>query len=635
MTIVGIDLGTGNSCVSIWNPALQRPEIITNEFGDSTFPSVVYIHSETKDVFVGHAKYLPGRIEDYSVFSEIKRLIGRRLSPELVTLFPGLRLSESSSGLLLIDTPLGPQTPEDLSALVLQRAKSVYTNYFSLSPESPVKAVITVPAYFNDTQRQATRRAAELAGIETVRIINEPTAASLAYGFRSPLSSQEQTLVVIDIGSGTTDLTVLSLCDDYLFDVLSTGGNTQLGGFDIDQAIASLFFPQWKTQLTPKQQRKLLVECERAKCALSTPAQTQVRICIECFDPVSGLDWSATLSRSKLESCVLESFASKVIQPLDGLLADAKRTRQEVSGLVLVGGSSRIPLVRRRIEEYFGKSVPSGCSSGSDAAFSPDHAIAYGAGIQAAILAGVQNETLDQILLSDIIPLSIGIETEGGVMSVILPRNTKIPTRKEKVFAPVRKSLETSVDIRVYEGERQLVKYNHYLGSFSFPLRTKEKRVHVQFTVDENGILEISVHEEYASHLKETKVVKPTIEMLKEESVAGLDQNEVFYLRDQVVCERNAALSRLEHFCKETIQNGIYSRIFEVDETDEMAFVKTRLLDTLEFISNQSEDSGNDPQTDTKEYNDRYNALHALVNKLYFAPGALTKGSTLLSDLDK
>lgn len=636
MTIVGIDLGTGNSCVSVWNSALQRPEIITNEFGDSTFPSVVYIHSVTKDVFVGHAKYLPGPLEDYSVFSEIKRLIGRRLTPALAAQFPSLCLSEDSvSGLLLIETPLGLKTPEELSALVLARAKQLFTSYFSFF-DSPLKAVITVPAYFNDAQRQATRRAADLAGIETVRIINEPTAASLAYGFRTPLSVQEQILVVIDIGSGTTDLTVLSLCDDYLFDVLATGGNTQLGGFDIDQAIAALFFPQWKSTLSSKHQRKLLAECERAKCALSNGQSLQVQLCIDCFGQ-DGTDWSASLSKSKLESCILESFASRVIRPLDQLLKDAGQTREQVSGIVLVGGSSWIPLVRKRIEEYFGKSVPKFTST--DLAFSPDHAIAYGAGIQAAILDGVQNSTLDKILLSDIIPLSIGIETEGGHMSVILPRNTKIPTRKEKVFAPIRKSLETSVDICVYEGERQLVKYNHYLGSFSFPLRTNEKRVHVQFSVDENGILEISIHEEYASHLKETKVIKPSIEMAKADSVASLEQNEAFYMYDQIVLERNTALSRLEHLCKETIQNGIYSRIFEVDETDEMDYIKQQLLETLEFVAisylQPQTPELNDLRSEIKEYTTRYDRLYALINKMYFAPGALTKGQTMLSDLKK
>jgi molecular chaperone DnaK (HSP70) len=651
---VGIDLGTGNSCVSKWNANSRQVEIIPDENGETILPSVIYIHKSTGDIKIGKEKYIPCGVSEYKRFSGIKRLIGRNWSdPETqleIAQVPFKVVCGSGDGddddTLLIETPIGFKTPIEMSALILEKIKQNVNAYFGRcsTANQQFNAVITVPAYFNDTQRQSTKCAAVLAGINVIRIINEPTAASLAYGFKTKQAEKDENLVVIDIGSGTTDITVLTLTTDYMFDILATGGNTRLGGIDIDCMLYDRLLP---CNLVMQKKEKLLKECERAKCVLSQPNVKSATLYIEC-GLAGGADWTFDLSRAKFEN-IISPFFPKLLKPLDQILADAKLQKIDIDHILLVGGTSRIPKIHQVIEEYFcGKKITA--TNHSEFAYSPDHAIAYGAGLQAALLQNAYNNdaTLSQFILSDIIPLSIGIETEGGLLSIVLPRNTKIPARMHKMFAPTKGTLETSVDVRIYEGERRIARYNHFLGAFSFPLRTLQKRILVEFTVDEDGILVILVSEDESSNKKQ-HIVKPNIQMTKIKAETQITLNEDFYTFDNLVAENASARTDLELLCKQTIQNGICNKIFGTDQSIQMTKVKQKLYDILKAIQfvdeaeadpeaeaeveitttpDTSVENRTEIQEETAEFLAMYAELHTLVNSLY------TKKETYTGDAE-
>ena len=673
--------------MSAWDPDSNQIKIIPNEFGDTILPSVIYIHKETKEVSIGKEKYLSSPLSEYAVFSGIKRLIGYKwydpnLQAELSQVpFPVVcGGNNQTQDQVFIETPLGLKTPIEMSSMVLAKIKSMVEAYYSsldskggVKPE--VHAVVTVPAYFNDSQRLSTKRAAELAGLYVIRMINEPTAASLAYGFRTPINTSktnETTLVVIDIGSGTTDITLLTLTNDYTFDIQATSGDTRLGGKDIDFLLYTfftekVFTPKQKSEIaqSEKKKRKLVRACDIAKCTLSSTNSVQLNI--ECLFSESNPDWSYQLTRSKFEN-IAAPFFKRLVDPLDQIFGSENKIkgsqhhcydRSLIDCILLVGGSSRIPKVHYLVETYFGKPVT--ITDHSDFAYSPDHAIAYGAGIQATVLADSDqfqkytqdHPTLSQILLSDIIPLSIGIETEGGLMNIILPRNTKIPTCKHKTFVPAiggELSVVSNVDVSVYEGERRLAKYNHFLGEFLFPLKTQQKRIHVEFNVDENGLLVVIVTEdETRNTLRRT--IKPTIQMSKSSAGINIDQNEMFYKYDQLVAENVQERLRLEVLCKQTIQNGIYNGAFD-EEEDEFCPTskKTRLqlLETLEMLHQYSNDDDtgnqnnisdreftekyvhvtdeliNEIQMETLEFQSLYTSLHSTINRLYAKREAYT-----------
>lgn len=495
MVAIGIDLGTTNSCVSIYRN--NQLEIIPNEHGERITPSLVsFVNNER--IIGSSAKSQLAKNYKNTIY-EVKRLMGKTFeeidtSPfkynieDLGNNQPSIIIENGGPQLDTFDEIQTVFTPQQISAMILGHMKKIAENYIG---QPVTDAVITVPAYFNDAQRQATKDAGYIAGLNVLRMINEPTAASIAYGLYDE-SSKEKIILVVDSGGGTCDISLLSL-ENGIFQVKSITGDTNLGGADFDNVIIKYIIEQFKKdhkvdiRTSPKAYARLRIECERAKKALTSTLQTD----IEVFSILNGLDLCYTLTRSKFEALSRHLF-DKHIHLIKNVLEDANI--ETVDEIVLVGGTTRIPRLQTLISQMFGNKEL--CKT-----INPDEAVAYGAGIQAAILYNTEHETDEQvpdILLLDVIPLSLGIMTSGDLMSILIPRNTTIPINKMKMFSTTHNN-QTEVEISVYEGERTQCKYNHLLGNFTMTGITKglrgEPKINVTFDVDANGILTVTAEE--------------------------------------------------------------------------------------------------------------------------------------------
>ena len=531
--VIGIDLGTTNSCLAILEGG--DPNVIQNAEGARTTPSVVAMSKEGERLVGQPAKRQAVTNPENTIFST-KRFIGRRYNEvtEDISKSP-YKVTQGSNESVQIKMGDQEHSPPEISAMVLRKLKETAEDYLG---EDVTQAVITVPAYFNDSQRQATTDAGKIAGLEVLRIINEPTAAALAYGLEN---KAEEKIAVYDLGGGTFDISILEI-GDGVFEVKSTNGDTSLGGDDFDQEIVDWLAEEFKSENgidlrdDPMALQRLKDEAEKAKCELSATLQTEINLPFISADASGPKHLNVSLSRAKLEQLVGD-LVQRTITPCQQALTDAELNASEIDQVVLVGGQTRMPKVQEQVEEFFGRECHKGVN--------PDEVVAIGAAIQGGVLSG--DEGVKDILLLDVTPLSLGIETLGGVFSRLIERNTTIPTKKSQTFSTAADNQE-SVTIHVLQGEREMSVYNRTLGRFDLlgipPAPRGLPQIEVTFDIDANGIVHVSAKDlgtgkeqkiriESSSGLSDTEID----EMVKDaESNAEEDKNK----RESVETRNNA-----------------------------------------------------------------------------------------------
>ncbi|XP_048036345.1 endoplasmic reticulum chaperone BiP-like [Megalobrama amblycephala] len=540
-TVVGIDLGTTYSCVGVFKNG--RVEIIANDQGNRITPSYVAFTTEGERLIGDAAKNQLTFNPENTVFN-VKRLIGRTWGDSSmqkdIEYFPFKVIEKKNKPHIQLDIGSGQMktfAPEEISAMVLTKMKETAEAYLG---QKVTHAVVTVPTYFNDAQRQATKDAGTIAGLHVMRIINEPTAAAIAYGLGK--EDGEKNILVIDLGGGTFDVSLLNI-NNGLFEVVATNGDTHLGGIDFDQRIMEHFIELYKKK-TGKDVRKdnravqkLRREVEKAKRALS--AQHQARIEIESF--FEGEDFSETLTRAKFEELNMDLFNStmKLVQKV---LEDADLKRSDIDEIVLVGGSTRIPKIQQLVKEFFnGKELSEGIN--------PKEAVAYGAAVQAGVLSG--EEDIGDLVLLDVCPLTLGIETVGGVMTKLVPRNTVLPTKKSQIFSTASDN-QPAVTIQVYEGERPLTKDNLLLGIFDLtgirPAPRGVPQIEVTFQIDENGILRVTAKDKGTGNKNKITITNAHNRLTPKDLERMVNEAEHFADEDKKLKERIDAHNELENY---------------------------------------------------------------------------------------
>jgi len=566
--IIGIDLGTTNSCVAVMEG--NQPVVIANSEGKRTTPSIVAFMKDG-DRKVGDGAKRQAVTNPKKTISSIKRFMGTTFKESEKEIKNVAYSVVNSSGSPRVEIDDRKYSPQELSAMILQKMKQTAEDYLG---QEVTEAVITVPAYFNDAQRQATKEAGEIAGLKVLRIVNEPTAAALAYGLNQ---NKEMKIVVFDCGGGTHDVSILDLSDG-VYEVLSTDGDTHLGGDDFDQAIVNYLVDEFKSSnggfdLTkdPMAHQRLKEAAEKAKIELSSSSSTDINLpYITAIDAVPS-HLNITLTRSKFEQLV-DDLIKRTITPCETAMAKANLTIGEIDEIILVGGSTRIPAIQEAVKKFFGKEPNKGVN--------PDEVVALGAAVQGGVLAG----DVKDVLLIDVTPLSLGIETMGGVFTKLIESNTTIPTKKSQVFSTAVDN-QPSVEIHVLQGERAMAKDNKTIGRFHLdgipPAGRGIPQIEVTFDIDANGIIKVSAMDKGTNKQQTIRIESSTglskedIEKMKSEAEANAEEDKKIREEVEVMNQADSLVFQIEKSIKE------FDEKITIDQKEKVVDNLTELKDHI------------------------------------------------------